>query len=162
MALECWSGPGLSQPLLYLRWSIEVTIAPRAFDFMAHPNDSQDDPEQDTRQHEPRPGVPPLGCTVLLFVPIVVHALHHGFLSQPSPRIKDPLLPSAPSLWQVYFNTHFICALQTSETQSSLQHFSPVLSPTLRRNSRRHRTPNLVRRTRPKRGHTQIQTPRPQ
>ncbi|SRR6266446_4240911 len=73
MALECWSGPGLSQPLLYLRWSIEVTIAPRAFDFMAHPNDSQDDPEQDTRQHEPRPGVALPGLRLVPGACSIVH-----------------------------------------------------------------------------------------
>ncbi len=73
MALECWSGPGLSQPLLYLRWSIEVTIAPRAFDFMAHPNDSQDDAEQDTRQHEPRPGVALPGLRLVPGACSIVH-----------------------------------------------------------------------------------------
>ena len=62
-----------SSRLLYLHWSSEVAIAPGAFDFMAHPNDGQNDPQQNARQHEPRPGIALPGLRLATVACGIVH-----------------------------------------------------------------------------------------
>jgi len=67
------ASPAATEHLLHLRWSIEVTIAARAFDFMAHPNDCQNDPQQDTRQHKPWPGVALPGLRLIAGACSIIH-----------------------------------------------------------------------------------------